>query len=648
VAGPDLIRCVLYAAKSTEDRRGSIPDQLKDCRRAAGDSTDRVIVGEYDDEACSAFSGDRGPGLIDAMRHAEELAREHGIAELWAQHSDRLARGDGRTARHAVEIALWALKRNVRVRTLQDPDTFRDLLYAVVTGQRNHEDSRRKGIASAAGRRRAAERGEYTGHTADGYRLAVSIEGTEVIRRLEIDPDRQGAIELIFRLGLRGRTSGQIAEALNRAGWRTKPRLKRQRPGPWRSCGVLVVLHNPRYAGLAATHGEIVGEGKWPAYITPRQHHRVQKLIADRLRQRRKHTHQEAFLLSRLAKCGACGRALLCHTGMQREDGTFSRRYICDSHWHDRPPHRCNTRPIDADILEGMLATTLTTLLTTHCNRSLLPDLTDRFEGHWTQAPERQQLRDAARSDDDANLDLSIERMVARVAPELTIHRQLALTRRQTRQESLERRVREWAQPNEAPASVEYREETLELNMELRDWFTTIHIHDTATHTIITGQLQHAPLEGWFPEPTEVRLDRRVWARTSMNSGRRPRRPAAWSDQEILISLREWTTRHGRPPNSCEWIAGSPDRPSSLCVRRRFGSWERALKRAGLKPNARAQHRYWTDTEILAALKTWTQRHGTAPKATDWTSAEPGRPCARSVTQRYGTFNAGVTAANLI
>ena len=37
------------------------------------------------------------------------------------------------------------------MRTLQDPDTFRDLLYAVVTGQRNNEDSKRKAIASQAG-----------------------------------------------------------------------------------------------------------------------------------------------------------------------------------------------------------------------------------------------------------------------------------------------------------------------------------------------------------------------------------------------------------------------------------------------------------------------------------------------------------------
>ncbi len=117
------IWCIVYAAKSTEDKRGSIPDQLRECREAIDRDPVRRWGGEYVDETFSTYTGDRGPGLAEAMRHVEDLAEDHGTAELWAQHSDRLARGDGRSARHAVEIALWALKRSVAVRTLQDPDT---------------------------------------------------------------------------------------------------------------------------------------------------------------------------------------------------------------------------------------------------------------------------------------------------------------------------------------------------------------------------------------------------------------------------------------------------------------------------------------------------------------------------------------------
>jgi DNA invertase Pin-like site-specific DNA recombinase len=648
VPGPELIHCVLYAAKSTEDRRGSIPDQLRDCQAAAGSSDDRLIVDEYHDEACSAYHADRGPGLIDAMRHTEQLAAEHGTAELWAQHSDRLARGDGRTARHAVEIALWALKRDVRVRTIQDPDTFRDLLYAVVTGQRNHEDSRRKGLASAAGRRRAVERGEYIGIKADGYRLAVSIEDTKVVKRLEIDPDRQPAIELLFRQALQGKTSGAVARKLNDAGWLTKPREAPRQPEPWNSSGVLQVLHNPRYAGLAATKGQIVGEGHWPAYITPRQHHRLQAQIAARWRAHLKRPHTEPFLLSRLAKCGRCGQPLHCHTGVLREDGSSSRRYICRSHWRGRHANRCEAKPIDADILERMFTAMLPELLKQPTDPTVLLDAGAPFHGHWREAPERQQLREAALTGDDGELDQLIARMLARVAPDLVTRRRLAASRRETRQQTLERRIDAWAQSTDGLSTQQQRDETRDLNTGLQEWLTEIRVHNTVTQTVITAQSRPAPTEGRFPPPVEIRLDRRVWARTSQAGGRRPRRQASWSDQEIIAALQEWAARHGRPPNSCEWLTGSPDRPSSLCIRRRFGSWERALKRAGLKPNQRQQPRYWTNTEILDALKTWTERHGHPPKATDWTRAEPGRPCARSVTQRYGTFSGGLAAAKLI
>lgn len=43
-----------------EDKRGSIETQLEDCR-AGREGWD--IVGEFQDEGFSAYSGNRGPGL---------------------------------------------------------------------------------------------------------------------------------------------------------------------------------------------------------------------------------------------------------------------------------------------------------------------------------------------------------------------------------------------------------------------------------------------------------------------------------------------------------------------------------------------------------------------------------------------------------
>jgi hypothetical protein len=70
------IPCILYAAKSTEDPRGSIPDQLRESRGAIERESGRAVAAEYTDEAVSAFSHSRGPGLIETMQQAEEGAIE--------------------------------------------------------------------------------------------------------------------------------------------------------------------------------------------------------------------------------------------------------------------------------------------------------------------------------------------------------------------------------------------------------------------------------------------------------------------------------------------------------------------------------------------------------------------------------------------
>jgi hypothetical protein len=54
------------------------------------------------------------------------------------------------------------------------------------------------------------------------------------------------------------------------------------------------------------------------------------------------------------------------------------------------------------------------------------------FSGHWTEAPERRELYDAAVAGNEERLNDSIERMAARLMPELAIHRRLTASRRQT------------------------------------------------------------------------------------------------------------------------------------------------------------------------------------------------------------------------
>ncbi len=211
----DAIPVVIYAAKSTADVRASIPTQLTDCRSAVERDGGREVVGEYSDEAASAYRGNRGAGLKSALRHAERLAAEGRHPELWVQHSDRLARGDGRKARHLLKIVLWALETGVRLRSVQDSPTFggEGMILAAAQGDRNHEDSRRKSLSVQSGKLRRAQRGELMGGpTPDGYvRLyTVAADGRKT-SNLEGDPERAPIIRRIFALAEAGVAPSDIA-----------------------------------------------------------------------------------------------------------------------------------------------------------------------------------------------------------------------------------------------------------------------------------------------------------------------------------------------------------------------------------------------------------------------------------------------------
>ena len=324
------------------------------------------------------------------------------------------------------------------MRTLQDPDTFRDLLYAVVTGQRNNEDSRRKGRASTAGRGRAAARGEYIGYRPDGYRLAVDIDPNGQIRKqLVFDAERQPLIELIFALALRGKRSGAIARAVTDAGWQTKPAQRGCLPRPFTVEKINQILRNRRYAGLAIWNGEVVARGHWPAYITERQHERIKRQLATR-RGSKEPRQLETYLLARLGSCGRCGKPLYVLTGSRRRDGTFSRRYACAGHVKERGRTQCAAAPIDAHTAEAMVVSSIGALLIGTPEHEMAPesDLPIRREAA------QQRLREAILSGDEKRLARTLEELFAAMQPEATLIRDAAISQRQARELTEAERLR--------------------------------------------------------------------------------------------------------------------------------------------------------------------------------------------------------------
>jgi DNA invertase Pin-like site-specific DNA recombinase len=629
------IPCVIYAAKSTEDKRGSIPDQLRECRVAIAADPRRYVGADYQDERFSAYRRDRGPGLLEAMEHAEELAQEHGQAELWALHSDRLARGDGRSARHAVEIALWALKREVSVRTVQDPDTFRDLLNAVVTGQRNHEDSRRKGLAVAGGIRRAVERGDYTGAKPDGYRRAIEVDQHGAVKkRLEIDPERRPLIERIFKMALDGRGTGEIARAVTDQGWLTKPLNPKQRPKPWTIHAVREVLMNPRYAGLAMHRGEPLARGNWPSYISERAHERLKA----QLKQRRPGTgprRREAFILARLARCGRCESPMHCITGERREDGTFARRYVCASHhWH-RHAGRCPAPRIDADVLEAMFASAIKSLL---LDGEPAPGVSAARNQGATS--ERARVVQAVHSGDERKIDAALEALRTRSSPEAAMLQRIAAASRTARRLEVAQRFEAWASTEPTARSEATRSEARALNRVLHGWFSAVTVATDADSVLIVAHRRSASC------PVQARFDRREWIRWSAMARRTERLRNEWRDAEIIGALQAWADAHGHAPRARDWARGGGSRyPCCGTVRRRFGSFRHGLINAGLQPGAPPTRQRWENAEILDALQKWAAQQERPPRRADWARATLSRPGTTTVCNHFGSWRKGLAAA---
>ena len=183
------MRAVIYAAKSTEDKRGSIGTQLEECRERAG-AEGWEVVGEFTDEAFSAYHGNRGDGLARAMALCEEAG---GDVALIVQHSDRLARGNVKDARHLVEYAIWAIKHDVRLVSLQDPEMLAEgdygLLMSTIGGMRNHQDSKRKAESVKAGIKRRRAKGKAWGKAPQGYKVERRFgDDGEVVTRPRCRP----------------------------------------------------------------------------------------------------------------------------------------------------------------------------------------------------------------------------------------------------------------------------------------------------------------------------------------------------------------------------------------------------------------------------------------------------------------------------
>lgn len=61
-----------------------------------------------------------------------------------------------------------------------------------------------------------------------------------------------------------------------------------------------------------------------------------------------------------------------------------------------------------------------------------------------------------------------------------------------------------------------------------------------------------------------------------------------WSRDDILYALLEWQEKHGAQPRSNDWMTSGGDaHPAVATVYKHFGSWDEAIRQAGMTPYTR-------------------------------------------------------------
>jgi DNA invertase Pin-like site-specific DNA recombinase len=345
---------VAFAAKSTTDVMGSIPDQLKHCRELARENGLKIVA-EFQDEAASAYHGDRGPGLASALAKCEHQVAEHGSCALIVQHSDRLARGDAKQAKHLVEYALWALKVGVTIHSVQDPEMFSDgdygLLMSTIGGMRNNQDSKRKGLAVEAGQRRAAEkRGKLSGgrYRPFGYqRIPYLDEHGERQSRLEVDPAEAEIVRWIYTETVeRAASQNALANALEKRGVPTVA------SGRWYPATVRAILMNPLYKGEVRYKGESF-PGDHEGIVSPELWADAQTKRKSPARKAGRHPVGSHLCTKGALRCGRCSYAML--------PTRYNGREVYECHQrHFRGTSECDMPRIPRWLIDGPLLEDLT------------------------------------------------------------------------------------------------------------------------------------------------------------------------------------------------------------------------------------------------------------------------------------------------
>jgi len=324
--GNQLKRVAIYARVSSErqDTDLSISAQLKALRDYAS-RNNCIVSREYIDEAESGRSMDR-PGFKQMIATARQKNPPFEAILVW-----KLSRF-ARSREDSIVFKALLRKHGVQVISITEPfeDTPTGRLLEAIIESLDEFYSANLGQEVLRGMRESASRGFYVAsRTPYGYRRVKVKDGNKERPKLEVDCHQAPVVARIFREFLAGAGLKDIVRGLNSEGI-LAPRGKR-----WGKTTLHSILVNEAYTGTLVWGRTskcmqklppIRVEGAWEPIVDRETFNRAQSLLKERapihLHPRRANSH---YLLSGLARCGHCGKALVCQ---EAKSGQFS-YYIC-------------------------------------------------------------------------------------------------------------------------------------------------------------------------------------------------------------------------------------------------------------------------------------------------------------------------------
>ncbi len=318
------MKVALYARVSSEkqDVALSISAQLKALRDYAV-RNGHEVVREFVDEAESGKTTDR-PAFREMISATRRSARPFALILVWKYSRFARSRED------SIVFKTMLRKNGIRVVSISEPaeDTPTGKLLEAIIESLDEFYSANLGEDVVRGMRESASRGFYIPAQAPfGYCKVKVKDGEKERTKLNVEPNQARIVTHIFNQLLEGKGLIEIAKQLNKQG------IAAPRGKGWIKTTIRKILTNEVYTGTLiwgrnSIHDlpPIRVENAWPAIIDKSIFDQVHTLLKERA-PANLHPKRVAsrYLLSGLARCGHCGKALV---GQDAKSGQFT-YYVC-------------------------------------------------------------------------------------------------------------------------------------------------------------------------------------------------------------------------------------------------------------------------------------------------------------------------------